>query len=473
MVRRLWPLLLLFAGGAALAEQLRLELRSTEVEWGKPLRGHLVYQGPLSEMTVDYTPWQKLLLVDPDYQELGEDQQGRPVIRQALRLHPRRPGALQLPSLKMGHSYSAPLWIKVSAPTVDGHKIQVDYHYPDRKLWTGQPALATAIVTTTDERVRVLVDPPRSPWVRITALESERRVIGSGQERRIQHRFGWQLLSHQSGRIEVELPSLRYHLHGRDHRRFQLPLLQLDVAAVPEYIPPTTAVGKPRLSSRIAHEDGQTYWRVEVAAGSPLASGLPELAAQLAGLAGVTPSRIQVSHSEDYVLGDYRSRLDYRVALPDWQLPVVDRPQLRLRYFDPQAGELAELVHLLPVVWRVPVWFQLLLAAALGLLLWPLLRRLMAAFGRQRRRHALARAISNASDPQALRQLLLQASGKQSLQQWLVDSSWGGKRGEAAALAASLNEACFGCLGEIQGEAWTSMLRKAQGLVSRAPVCCA
>lgn len=467
MVRGLWLLMLCALATAAGAESLRLELRSDVVEWGKPLRASLIYQGPLQGMDIDYRPWAPWVAVEPDYQQQVVDEQGRPEIRQALRLYPRRSGRFQLPWLKLGDSYSEPAWVTVKAPVVERHAIAIEHDYPAAALWSGQAARVTVTLTTGDERVRVLVDAPETGGVQLIPLQAERRTLADG---RVQHRLGWQLLSHRAGAQSVALPMLRYHLHGRDLRRFALPMLPLEVQALPEYIPPTVPVGAPRIHSVIEQDGGRPYWSLTLEADMPLAAGLPAVAIQLAALAGVDAGELRVSHEEQRGLDGYRSRLVYRVPLPDWQWPLQARPSIALRYFDPQTGRLASITHVLPTAWRLPFWFLLpVLLLLTALAAWPLYMALRW-LRRVRRRRVLAAEVAAAGSADALRRALLAALAAPNLQAWAGHAGWGVRSVEAGELAAHLNRACFSGEAGPAMDVWRRLQWQAERLARHAPL---
>lgn len=434
MVRRLLCVLLLVAAPVVDAETLQLQLRSQQGEWGKPLRGHLVYQGDAGQLSVDYTPWLPWVAVDPDYQEQGEDAQGRPIIRQALRLYPRRVGHWQLPSLQVGTADSSPLWLDIAAPVFDGHAIQVERTYPRGQLWTREARRLSLRVVTRDPEARVLADLPTSDRRQavFTPLSSRREVIRDGEGERYAFHWSWWVQANVAGRLQIEPPLLRYRKYGRDVRRFYLPLLELEVQPVPEYITPTTPVGLPTLSSRIVDDAGGAAWQITLTSPAPLPAGLPWLERQLAALSSGWRA---VGHTANSII--------YRVALPRWQLPGLSTASLQLRYFDPQHGRLQQVDHVLPQAWRWPWWVSvggLLMLAALA---WLPLHRVAAWLRRRRRRHDLAQAIAACETPQQLRRLLLDASRQQTLEAWVGTGAWGAARAEASELVKCLNAACF------------------------------
>lgn len=434
MVRRWLWVVLLFAVAQVDAETLQLQLRSQQGEWGKPLRGHLVYQGDAGQLSVDYAPWLPWVAVDPDYQEQSEDTQGRPIIRQALRLYPRRAGHWQLPALQLGTADSSPLWLDIAAPVFDGHAIQVDQTYPSGRVWTREARRLSLSVVTSDPEAKVLADLPTSGLQQavFTPLSSRREVIRDGKGERYAFHWSWWVQANVAGRLQIEPPVLRYRKHGRDVRRFYLPLLELEVQPVPEYIPPTTPVGLPTLSSRIVADAGGAAWQITVTSPAPLAAGLPWLERQLSALSSAW---MTVGHTADSVT--------YRVPLPRWQIPGLSAAGLQLRYFDPQRGRLQRLDHALPQVFRWPWWVSVAGVLVLAALAWLPLRRVATGLGRQRRRRDLAQAIAACETPQQLRRLLLEVSRQQTLEAWASKTGWGAARAQAAELVQCLNAACF------------------------------
>lgn len=446
MVRGALFVLLVLIASLGRAETLELQLRSPQGEWGKPLRGHLVYQGEAEQLAVDYGPWLPWVVVDLDYQEYVEDAQGRPIIRQALRLYPRQTGRWQLPSLQAGDADSSPLWVDIAAPVIDGHGIQVDYQYPEGSVWTREARRLSLSVVTDDPEVQVLADLPAlgQQQALFTPLSSQRELIRDGQGEHLVFHFSWWVQANAAGPLKVEPPLLRYHKHGRDVRRLYLPLLEIDARAVPEYIPPTTPVGRPVFSSRIIEEGDALSWQLQVTSPAPLVTGLPGLERQLARLSGGSPGTITPDYDLVIDSEGARSVVTYQVPLPRWLMPGFIATSVQLRYFDPQTGRLSQLDHDLPLRWHWPGWIDWAAILLLVLTLWWPMQRCVLGLASLLRRHNLVRAIGACETPQQLRRLLLDAFQQQTLEGWAGMQDLGAVQTRPNELAGGLNRACFG-----------------------------
>lgn len=109
MRHRTWAPLLLIGAAMPLAAApgLRLEFDRTEVEWGRPLRGTVLYEGQ-AEGSIDLSPWQAPFHVERGYSERTRDEHGALVRRESVRLYPRGLGAQTLPALSHGGRRARP-----------------------------------------------------------------------------------------------------------------------------------------------------------------------------------------------------------------------------------------------------------------------------------------------------------------------------------------------------------------------------
>jgi hypothetical protein len=424
-LQRLGAWVLLGLAGAGFSAELQLEFDRQSVEWGKPLRGFVVYRG-----TTDHGH------VVSGYAEVGGDETGEMTRRQSVRLYPRRMGEQMLPALSYAGVRSEPLRIDVRPPRPQHGSLTLDHQVSAERVTAGEQLAVQVRLVTTDPRVRVSIDPIEQAGVSTAMLGSS---VEPGPDDSVVHRLGWSLHFAEAGRHRLALPPVRYTLFGRDLYQIHLPLLEVEVEALPGYVPLTVPVGRLTVESRIEPWQGVPAWWVRVETDGRLPIGLPELEGQLARLAAVQPARIaREQHEEARPDGRY-SVIAYRAPLPRWSSGLGPGPQITLQVYDPQRRRVQRQRHILPGAWRAPGWFVVALGVLPLVLALPLGRRLRHAGRRWQGRHRLLGALRRAPDADTLRRRLLEHTGCRTLGE--VASRWDL---EDHGVVTRLNAACFG-----------------------------
>lgn len=422
--------------GRGFAAELSLELVKREIEWGKPLQGYLVDRGNAESGAIDLSPWEPRFHVDRGYTESGEDEAGKLVRRESVRLYPRSPGRQEIPALSHAGVRSAPLEINVLEPRPERGRLSVDHRVSAERVRAGEQLTVQVRLFTRDERVRISIDPVEHRGADTRLLASS---VEPGPDGGIVHRLGWSLFFTTAGRHRLALPPVRYTLFGRDLYKFHLPLLSVEVDPLPGYVPLTVPVGRLSVASDIEEAEDGAVWRVRVETDGRLPVGLPELESRLAELSGEAPGGANGAPREEARVDAVYSIVEYRAPLPRWASGLGPGPVIELQVFDTDAGRLAEIQTRLPPAWRLPtsaaftlIVIGVLLLAAFAAWLFRTTRRLLA---RRRFRQQLAQA----PDAHALRRLLITSTGHPALTDWAA-----AQRDPAAAeAAASINKACF------------------------------
>ena len=429
-------LLLVASSAAAGAAELALALRSTTVEWGQPLRGHVTFTGDQDPGSIDLGALDEGFHLERGFTELSQTESGLTVRREAVSLYPRRLGEQSVPALTHGGARSLPVPIVVLPPRPEDAAVEVSVRVPDRRLKAGQQLVIRVDVATTDPRVRVETEPLRLPGAETHLLPATETTDGP----QIRRSLGWAVVLRSTGAHSIDLPPLRYQLFGRDLRRFHFPALHVEVEPIPAYVPITVPVGQVAVASTLAGERANRHWHLVVETDGQLPAGVPELQAELATLAGVDASRIAATQRTEARADGVRTVVELRAPLPALLVGIGADLPVTLRYFDPVAGRLQVHTHRLPREWRLPLWLASGLAAAgLGLLgvgaWWA-----RGAHGRWRVRRAYLQQVARAGDPQSLRRLLLAEAGHHTLAEWAAMS---GRPESAWELATALDAACF------------------------------
>jgi hypothetical protein len=430
-------LLLVAASAAAGAADLELALRSTTVEWGQPLRGHVTFTGDGDPGSIDLDALGEAFHVERGFAEVTRIESGTTIRREAVSLYPRRIGAQLVPALAHGGARSVPVPIEVLPPRPEGASVEVTPRFADPHVKAGQQLVIRVEVVTTDPRVRVETDALRLPSADSFLLPTSTEAIGE----QVSHSVGWALFFHAPGEYRVELPRLRYQLFGQDLRKLHLPPLRVAVQPIPAYIPITVPIGRVAIESHLTGDRHERHWHVRVETDGRLPAGVPELQGALAELAGIEAAAVVTEPRVEVRPDGVHTVAELRAPLPPFLLGLGAQLPLILRHFDPATGRLQTLVHGLPREWRLPAP----VVAAVGLIGLGLVAAITLwgwrALVRWRARRAFRRQIASARDPHSLRRLLLAEAGHRTLDDWAAAANGSLP---VRALAADLDAACFG-----------------------------
>lgn len=334
---------------------------------------------------------------------------------------------------------SQPLDVQVLQPRPEGRDIQLSPAVSAERFSAGQQLTIHVRLVTADPRARVEIDPLEvTTGVVSQVVAAWRDTLPDNGG--VVHQLGWSLHLSAPGHHVLELPPVRYLLFGQTPYRFYLPLLDIQMDALPDYVPLTVPVGGVVLHSPIEAQGGTRGWRVTVETDGLLLVGLPALESALAGLAGIAPEQVHKLQRQEVREDGVYQPLELHVPLSAWLGRLGDAPDLSLQWFDPAVRRVQRLRHHLLQEWHAPSWFSaamVLLGVGLVALVAPLLWR---TWRRHRVRRELVAAVLAALDAHALRRLLLAATGCRILAEWVGHRS----SQRMASAGARLNAACFG-----------------------------
>ena len=209
------------------------------------------------------------------------------------------------------------------------------------------------------------------------------------------------------------------------------------------------------LESALLDDGARHFWEVIVRNRGRLPDASYGLRAALAGAAGIDPERIEVSDVEtDPATGIALQR--YWAPLPEWSFGWGGGPAVSMRYFDTDAGRLAEIQTRLPPAWRLPTYAVFVLSAVGVLLLVAFAALLVHATRRLLARHRFRQQVAQAPDAHALRRLLITFTGYTTLTEWAAAQ----RNPAATEAAASINKACFSSATPLDSAALKQALRR-------------
>ncbi|MCK4708847.1 MAG: BatD family protein [Gammaproteobacteria bacterium] len=431
--------------------KLSVSISNTDKQWGQFLRVTLRYHGAEMLEGIDLQSWRQYVAVSFDDEYIDEDDNGNPIQVLQLRLHPRKTGRFQLPSLKLGKSHSQAIDINISQPIVKNAAIKLDWQISTSSPWQREAVLIRVQLQTNDYAAHIKLDPPEHKQFLSRVLKTERQVLDDGS-----YRFdaGWILYPMDTGvagdgLLELDLPPVRYQIAGSDRRQFYLPLQKLQVKALPNYLPPTLPVGKLNVHSQIINDkESNKQWQLSIKTDALIPYGVPELDAHLAtisehDIADVVIKYTQQSNYSDFANNNYFSRSIYSSPMPDWLMPFGNDLKLTLRFFDTETGRLGEISHQLPRRWNMPAWAWWLTMISGFIISAFIFRYLQPWILSQATRLKLRHRLRNAEDIKQMRRMILDCGPHASLTEWATSTEWDKNNQARKKAIHKLNCYCF------------------------------
>ena len=357
MVRWILPLLVILclvgpvqaepldADVAPVKPELRLELKRTTLEQGKPLFATLVYQGTEQAaqqafVLDDWMPLSALVTGDVSGEE-GER-------RLSLRLYPRRSGELILPALAHGGAILKPVALRVTEPRrkdLSGGIRLLESEQGEREVRVGQQFILRVEADRLHPSERFNTIDREWEGFRVTELPQQ-EVQRDDQSRQI---LSWSVVALQKGQQSFELPAIERR--GRGRWRFYLPRIPLRVRPVPAYLPPGTPVGELALHSEITQQDGLPHWRIEAVTDAPLnpRRGLIELQGQInqwAAQNDLSDQQVKPQMERSLTEAGIQTRITYNLPVPEGA--VLATHEFTQSVYSPKAGTWQQIRHSLP-----------------------------------------------------------------------------------------------------------------------------
>ncbi len=435
---RFWFLLLMWSlatlATLATAAPLNIVVKETNVEYGKPFRVTLqADQLTVSLAELDFTPWQEDVMVIRQSEVQYDEATGRQRLR--VRLYPRRQGRLALPGLLFAGVHTSPLQLTV-VPAVDSKTRQpIEFTCQTSTTAPYQQQQVTIACQAGMQAEHVVFEFPLAglggaelfPMQVVHELPSE-----SGKPRN-RHHVGWVVIPARHGQQQFDLPPIHLVRDGVITHRFYLPRLQLDVQALPVYLPGTVPVGSVRVTRYGLAET--LLWPATLATlemrlqveGVPV-NLIPDYASHLRSDAQLQFYAAK-THSEQRVdKNGLQQDISYSVPLLARSQGWYRIPALRLQYFEPGSGTIKTMMVPGQAVIILGIWTRLGMAALVLVLggvilrvIYVWLRRVIVRFSTYRAALVhLGKTPSQATIRQAMR-LMARAegwSGNLTYHQW-------------------------------------------------------
>lgn len=337
------------------APGLELSVARKTVELGKPVWVTLTTNLSRPALNkIDFSALTDQFEVIKDKNEIRQTDKGQ---AWRLRLYPRARGPLTIPSLSFSSHHSQPLRVQVNKPvdSKTGRVFDVEYRLSSDSPWLRQEVRVTYTIHSDESK---LVLAPQQTEIANTLL-IPLATATQQQADRFSHTSGWAIYPRKPGAQTFRLPALHYVRDGVVSHRFYPAPVSLNVKALPAYLPGNIPVG--RLSLNITAlpdmviKNRLNSLRLELSGdGIPLA-WLPDIHRLFTNDQQWIPYPAEIQSVQSRAAG-VRSTQHYRLPFKANQQGVIALPAIRLHYFDPVSGKLAQLVLPPPHLFALSAW---------------------------------------------------------------------------------------------------------------------
>jgi len=368
MVARIFILLIVLGWlmppvkGFAAVPPFGMTVKSGQVEFGKPvyIDLHTRYLQPYLS-TLDLSPLDSDFVVEtPDNVEHdtdGSQQSWR------IRLYPRRPGELWIPSLEFHGSRTEPVRV-IATPAIDrkdNAPILVSNEVGGTSVWINQAVQVNMQVESDSRYAWLDSETAQQDGIKIVALPQTRHARVQNGVRRTQHRIGWVLYPQTAGTITLQLPPVKYQRDGVITHWFYPPEIELHVRALPAFVPPTMPVGRMQLEVSMPDQlfllkRELVFLSLRIRNEGPPGQYPSEVLRQLKSNQTVTfyPPREMTDENDSQTDNGKEDR--YQVPFAPKIMGLISMPSVRLQYFDPSTGKIETQNYLLGKFVAVGQW---------------------------------------------------------------------------------------------------------------------
>lgn len=408
--------LLLPITGFAVSSPLQLSVTSNQGEYGKPILVDLWARNELPDLkSLDLSPLDQDFVVEmPDNIE-HDTTTGQQHWR--IHLYPRRLGELLIPSLYFQDGKTDPVKVIVD-PAVESKDspISVSSNIGETRVWLNQAVPVTVQVETDRQFARLDSETHRLDGADIVVLPYTRDKRLQDGKQIMQHRIQWLIYPQATGIISIQLPAVNYERNGLVTHRFYPPRLELQVKALPAFVPPTMPVGQITLDVSLPDvlfliKDELTFLTLRIASESPPEQQPFSVLRQLISNSTVTVYPHRDLAADGNGMANQNERR-YQVPFTPNIMGIIRLPAIRLQYFDPSIGKIVTKTQSLGQVVAISPWVLYLLLVVVLLVAYRLVK-FVYSWGRSRYKvydayfTALC-AFQQADTPQAIKSGLME-----------------------------------------------------------------
>jgi len=343
-----WLLLFVVPSTVFATDSLYIEVDREKVQLGKAINARIIARDLPDDISgLDISPLHNVFGVVINESSTTTGDNGSTIQQLNVSLYPRNLGSTHIPGLTLSGATSRPVKITTTHARAPGAKISFSAMPNAFKGWQRQQHIVSARVVTPDKFASLSIDDIELPGIVSATLPVHRSVDEKGN---IVLVSGWILSSYKPGDINLLLPAVNYHLHGKVQRKFYPAPVRLSSQPLPSYIPPNMPVGLLGVSS-ITDKPGALFvtpefnWTIRITGIDSRLGSTPSVENQLQQVSSPLfgPASYKNIALRTHNLNDSTLQITVPVSMPG--IGYYTLPALNIRYFEPHSGRLRTVSH--------------------------------------------------------------------------------------------------------------------------------
>jgi len=268
--------------------------------------------------------------------------------KQSWKLHltPYKTGGIELAPLFFNGEHSKPLSLSVtdSFDKKTGTPINLLTHVSSQDPWTREQVLFSVDLQTSIPRAQIKLGTTPVTGAVIEQLDVHHKVNYKDAHSPHHYKTGWALFPLTSGKVKINLPPVELIRDGVTTHRFYLAPLELNVQALPLYIPATIPVGRIELTSertiKYLLQNNLDEYKLSLTGQNMLLTNLPDITSQITSNRSIRIYPETTNATQTNTHKGIMSQINYTIPVKALNQGYSGLDDIRLTYFDPVSGTL-------------------------------------------------------------------------------------------------------------------------------------
>lgn len=337
--------LFMFAANSHAASNFTATFTSSEVELGRAITLILSAPGATPELnTINLEEFETYFHINTSSDVEFDEQNGQQTWK--LRLTPYNTGTTELAPLVFNNEYSQSSSLNVT-DAIDkktGTPISLSTHVSSTQPWVREQVLLSIHLQTSIPRAQFKLGPAT-----VANTIVEKLNVHHNQEPELNHsphnyKIGWAIFPLAPGKMKITLPPVELIRDGVTTHRFYNAPFELNVQALPLYIPATIPVGRIELSS--AHtikyllQNNLDEYKLSLTGQNMLLTNLPDITSQITSNRSIRVYPETTNTTQTNTHKGIVSQINYIIPIKALKQGYSGLDDIRLTYFDPVSGTL-------------------------------------------------------------------------------------------------------------------------------------
>ncbi len=292
-----------------------------------------------------------------------------------LRLTAYNKGQQAIPSLLFNNLRSEIIQINVT-DAIDkktGTPIHLVTQISNQQPWVRQQVLVNIQLKTNIARAKLRLNKAKIKNTFTQTLDINHELISSEQSTQHHYHTGWAVFPLISGKTYIKLPAVELIRDGVTTHRFYHAPFNLEVTALPLYIPATIPVGRIELRNDSSYQyfiSEKLYeYKIRLTGHNMLVSHLPNLSNQMSSTPSLRIYPAATIRTQTNTYSGLTSTIEYSFPVKTLKQGATRLEKIRLSYFDPETGTLKTTYHSNLGLLSMNKWLSWLLAVVLIIIL--------------------------------------------------------------------------------------------------------